>query len=82
MCLLAAKAANVMAIDGVFTDIKNQTHFTSEAKDAFIMGFDGKLTLHPGQITLSNEAFCPTAEELAEARDICMLNFKSTWARS
>jgi len=32
------------------------------------MGFLGKITIHPGQIDVVNEAFTPSAEEVAEAQ--------------
>merc|ERR1739836_145938 len=37
------------------------------------MGFDGKLTLHPNQVTSVHKAFTPTAEEVQEAKDIVAL---------
>ena len=33
-------------------------------------GFDGKTLIHPGQIETANRIFAPSAEEIAEARDI------------
>jgi citrate lyase subunit beta/citryl-CoA lyase len=34
------------------------------------MGFDGKWAIHPSQVTIINEAFTPTTEEIARAQRI------------
>jgi citrate lyase beta subunit/acyl dehydratase len=67
MCLLAAKAANVQAIDGIYQNVRDTHGFSKEAYDAMRMGFDGKLTLHPHQIEAVHVAFEPTNSELDEA---------------
>jgi len=76
MCLLAAKAAGVQAIDGIFQNIRNVDGFEAEAREAKIMGFDGKLTLHPEQVSAIHRVLAPTAEELSEAREVV-----SIWER-
>lgn len=68
MCLLAAVAAEVQAIDSVYVDIKNTKGLERECKTAADMGFTGKLTIHPDQIDIVNAAFTPTAEEIESAR--------------
>ncbi|KAL9186352.1 hypothetical protein ACHAXT_005590 [Thalassiosira profunda] len=70
MCLLAAKAANVQAIDGIYQNVRDMDGFEKEASAAKFMGFDGKLTLHPEQILAVHRVFEPTKEELAEAMEI------------
>ena len=67
MCLLAAKAANVQAIDGIYQYVRDTRGFSEEAAEAMRMGFDGKLTLHPSQIEAVHAAFEPTQSELDEA---------------
>ena len=67
MCLLAAKAANVQAIDGIYQNVRDTRGFINEAAEAMRMGFDGKLTLHPSQIEAVHAAFEPTQSELDEA---------------
>ncbi|KAL7468288.1 hypothetical protein ACHAXS_008515 [Conticribra weissflogii] len=49
---------------------KRLTGFEAEAREAKIMGFDGKLTLHPDQVSAIHRVLAPTAEELSEALDI------------
>jgi citrate lyase subunit beta/citryl-CoA lyase len=66
--LLAARAAGVQAIDGVFTDYKNDAGLRAETDEAARAGFDGKMTIHPAQIDPVNAAFTPSAEELARAQ--------------
>lgn len=34
------------------------------------MGFDGKITIHPDQIDIVNEAFTPSPDEVAEATEL------------
>jgi citrate lyase subunit beta/citryl-CoA lyase len=70
MCLLAAKAAGVQAIDGIYQNVREMKGFEQESRDAKYMGFDGKLTLHPNQIPLLHKVFEPTQEELNEADEI------------
>jgi acyl dehydratase len=67
MCLLAARAANVQAIDGVYQNVRDSHGFVKEARDATRMGYDGKLTLHPDQIRDANIAFVPSEEEMDRA---------------
>ena len=61
--LVAAKAAGVRAIDGVFTDLADSTGLLAEAREARSMGFDGKLTLHPDQVQAVQRAWQPTPAE-------------------
>mmetsp|Transcript_149 Transcript_149/g.265 ORF Transcript_149/g.265 Transcript_149/m.265 type:complete len:552 (+) Transcript_149:90-1745(+) len=70
MCLLAAKAAKVQAIDGIYQNVRDMTGFEKEASDAKYMGFDGKLTLHPEQLTAVHKVFQPTQSELKDAEEI------------
>jgi citrate lyase subunit beta/citryl-CoA lyase len=67
MCLLAAVAAKVQPIDAVYVDIKNTEGLKKECKTAADMGFTAKLTIHPDQIDIVNEAFTPSAAEIEAA---------------
>ncbi|KAL7552735.1 LOW QUALITY PROTEIN: hypothetical protein ACHAWF_015973 [Thalassiosira exigua] len=69
-CLLAARAAGVQAIDGIYRDVRDARGFEKEAREAKYVGFDGKLTLHPDQISGAHRAFEPTDEELEDAEAI------------
>mmetsp|Transcript_20796 Transcript_20796/g.34284 ORF Transcript_20796/g.34284 Transcript_20796/m.34284 type:complete len:519 (-) Transcript_20796:17-1573(-) len=77
MCLLAAKAAGVQAIDGVYQNVRDMDGFQNEANYAKSIGFDGKLTLHPGQISALHKVLEPTRKEREEAAMIVTM-----WERS
>ena len=72
-CLLAAAAAEVAAIDTVFTDFKNADGLRRYASNARRDGFSGMLAIHPAQVETINAAFIPTAEELERATRIVEL---------
>ena len=69
-CLLAARATGVQAIDAVYTDLGDEAGLRREAGLAASMGFDGKITIHPDQIDVVNEAFTPSEAEVAEAVEL------------
>ncbi len=70
LCLFAAGAAEVAAIDTVFTDFRNHEGLLTYAENARRDGFSGMLAIHPAQVDVINRAFEPTAEELERARQI------------
>jgi citrate lyase subunit beta / citryl-CoA lyase len=67
-CLLGAAAGGVPAIDAVWTDLGDLDGLRREAEGGAAMGFDGKITIHPAQIEIVNEAFTPAVEEVEQAR--------------
>jgi citrate lyase subunit beta/citryl-CoA lyase len=70
MALLAAKAAGVAILDGVYNDVKDTDGFLAECRQGREMGFDGKTLIHPGQVDGANSAFAPSFEAVDEARGI------------
>lgn len=64
MCLLAARAHGVVAIDGVYNAFKDEDGFKVECEQGRDMGFDGKTLIHPAQVAIANEAFAPTQAEI------------------
>lgn len=68
--LLAARAANIAALDGVFLDLNDETGFVEACRQGRDLGFDGKTLIHPKQLAAANAAFAPTESELAWARRI------------
>lgn len=72
-CLLAAAAAEVPAIDTVFTDYKNVDGLRRYAANARRDGFSGMLAIHPAQIDVINKAFIPTNKEVENAARIVAL---------
>ncbi|MGI9200393.1 MAG: HpcH/HpaI aldolase/citrate lyase family protein [Woeseiaceae bacterium] len=73
LCLLAAAAAEVIAIDTVFTDFRDLDGLAKYAANARRDGFGGMLAIHPGQVEIINGAFTPTAEEIDRAEKILAL---------
>ncbi len=69
-CVAAARAYSIDILDGVYNDIANAEGFAAECAQARDLGFDGKTLIHPQQIGPCNEAFSPTADEVAWARKI------------
>jgi citrate lyase subunit beta/citryl-CoA lyase len=73
--VLAASAADVDAIDTVFTDIEGTDRLAEETEFARDLGYDGKMAIHPAQVPVINDAFTPTdeqiewAERVLDARD-------------
>ena len=70
MCLFAAAAAEVAAIDTVFTDFRDQDGLLRYALHARRDGFSGMLAIHPAQVETINAAFEPAPEEIERARRI------------
>jgi len=70
MTALAAAAAEIEAIDTVFADIPNVEGLRRECQEAVTMGFTGKISIHPSQIPVINEAFTPSREEVQEAQEL------------
>ncbi|GAA2492904.1 CoA ester lyase [Terrabacter carboxydivorans] len=70
LALLAARAAGVAVVDGVFNDVKDEGGFLAEARQGREWGFDGKTLIHPGQVGPCNEVFAPSADQVEEARAV------------
>lgn len=73
LCLFAAGAVEVPAIDTVFTDFRNLEGLATYAANARRDGFSGMLAIHPAQVDVINRAFVPTAAELERAKRIVAL---------
>lgn len=73
LCLLAAAAAGVPAIDTVYTDYKDEKGLARYAAAARRDGFEGMLAIHPGQVQIINDAFVPTRGETERAQRIVEL---------
>lgn len=66
-CLLAARAAGIVAIDGVYNAFKDDDGLTAECAEGRALGFDGKSLIHPAQVAICNAAFGPSEDEIALA---------------
>ena len=70
LCLMGAAAAEVAAIDTVYTDIENLAGLELETRAARRDGFSAKALIHPKHVDIVNAAFEPTAAERAWAEKI------------
>ncbi len=68
MCLLAARAAGIACIDGVYNAFKDDAGLRAECEQGRDMGFDGKTLIHPAQLDIANTVFAPSEDEIALAR--------------
>jgi citrate lyase subunit beta / citryl-CoA lyase len=73
MCSVVAAAAGVEAIDTVFTDIADLDGLRRECEEGVAMGFTGKISIHPSQISVINDVFTPAKDAIDEARELVAL---------
>lgn len=73
LCLFAAAAAEVPAIDTVYTDFRDLEGLASFARRAARDGFTGMLAIHPAQVATINDAFTPSEDEVIRAERIVAL---------
>ena len=70
LCLLAARAYGLAALDGVYLDLEDEVGFAAACRQGQELGFDGKTLIHPKQLDPCNQAFSPSPAEIAQARKI------------
>jgi citrate lyase subunit beta/citryl-CoA lyase len=69
-CLVAARAAGKVILDGVYNDISDADGFEAECLQGRQLGFDGKTLIHPSQLEPCNRVFAPSEAEVEQARKI------------
>ena len=67
---IAARAANVLALDTPYFSFRDPDGLRRNAQAARQIGFKGKFAIHPAQIDIINETFSPSPAELAQARRV------------
>lgn len=70
LCLVGAAAAGAAAIETIHGDFKDEAGLRKRATAMRRAGWRGMLAIHPSQVDVINEAFSPSAEELAAAQEI------------
>jgi citrate lyase subunit beta/citryl-CoA lyase len=70
LSLLAARAAGIAILDGVYNDVQNLDGFLAECDQGRELGFDGKTLIHPGQVDGANAAFAPSEQAIEDARGL------------
>src|SRR3990172_6216123 len=73
MTLFTAAAAGVQPIDTVFVNFRDAEGLTQECRMAPRDGFPGKMAIHPSQVAVMNEAFTPSADEIAQSQEMVAL---------
>lgn len=68
--VVAAAASDVDAIDTVHTDFNDEAGLRSDAEFSRELGYDGKLAIHPSQVSVINEAFTPPPDQVDWARKV------------
>ncbi|MGB2200478.1 MAG: HpcH/HpaI aldolase/citrate lyase family protein [Pseudooceanicola atlanticus] len=66
--LLAARAHDVICVDGVYNEYLNEEGLAAECEQGRDLGFDGKTLIHPAQVAGANAAFAPTEAEIDLAK--------------
>ncbi|MEG3586499.1 MAG: aldolase/citrate lyase family protein, partial [Actinomycetota bacterium] len=67
---IAGRLTGVPVIDQIVADFSDGERFTNEAAQARSLGFAGKLCIHPSQVSLANNSFSPSEEEVARAKEL------------
>lgn len=70
LCLFGAHAAGVQGLDTVQPDFRAPDKLLRECNEARRDGFLGKIAIHPDQVAVINEAFTPSAAEIAHAQAV------------
>lgn len=69
-CVLAARAFGRAVLDGVHTDLEDMQGYAAACAQGRALGFDGKTLIHPKQIDAANQAFAPSADDVAWAQRV------------
>jgi len=67
---LAARAFAALPIDNVCLDISDERAIREDTLAGLKLGYAGKLCIHPNQVSIVNEVYTPTAEEVDKAKAI------------
>jgi citrate lyase subunit beta/citryl-CoA lyase len=67
---LAASSHDVDAIDTLYTDFEDTDGLAADTERAVALGFDGKMAIHPAQVSVINEAFTPDDERIEWAQAV------------
>jgi citrate lyase subunit beta/citryl-CoA lyase len=70
VCLYAAAAAKLPAIETVYVDFRDSEGLRRDTEAAHRDGFTGRLAIHPAQIPVINDVFTPTAAQVEKAKAV------------
>lgn len=66
----ACKAAAIQPIDSVFSDVADMDALGETVKKSKSLGFEGMGCIHPRQVPVIHQGFCPEEEEIVRAERI------------
>jgi len=75
---VAATAAGVYAIDGIWQDIKDASGLKKDCQVGKSLGYVGKSVIYPDQIKIVHKIFHPNKTEIAWAKKVCSIYKKSS----
>jgi citrate lyase subunit beta/citryl-CoA lyase len=75
---VAATAAGVASIDGIWQDLKDKSGFVKDCQVGRSLGYAGKSVIHPDQIKTVHKIFHPSKPEIEWAKKVCNVYEKST----
>ena len=78
LCLLAARAAGLAILDGVYLDLNDEAGFEFACKQGQELGFDGKTLIHPKTVAAANRIFAPSETAVAWSRKIIAAHAEAT----
>ena len=70
LSVAAARAYDLLAIDGVFNGIGDDEGLEAECLQGRLMGFDGKTLIHPSQLEAANRIFAPDEADVEQAKAV------------
>ena len=70
LCMLAARAAGLAILDGVYLDLDDDAGFAASCVQGKELGFDGKTLIHPKTVAATNQIYAPHPDEIAWSRRI------------
>lgn len=70
LSVAAARAYDLLAIDGVFNGIGDEDGLATECQQGRLMGFDGKTLIHPSQLETANRVFAPDEADVEHAKAV------------
>lgn len=69
--VMLSRVAGIRApVDTVYRHVQDDAGLEAAARQARVLGFFGKSTIHPRQVPIVNAVFTPTGEEIAWARSV------------
>ena len=78
LCILAARAACIVILDGVHLNLDDDEGFEASCQQGRDWGFDGKTLIHPKTINITNEIFSPSADDVEWSKKIISAHAEAT----